>query len=232
MLWNQIVFTSVFYGLLIENKSWQLHDVKSVRVSYIMVTNGKSPVNFILGIGFSVWGGGGGGHGSHNLPPPPASIFCFFFISSRNFGFLTFLAYKICFKPRRTLNGSQETLLGSFLSSPISRAPPAPCSPGLPPPCSPPLHNYFISPCQTQFWSMSFPASTKQELLQNWHELRFLHTKYTLQHGGQYKSYYFVEKSKSYKISPLNAFPRKFRVQDNFCALRRFLASARFQLIV
>ena len=35
---------------------------------------------------------------------------------------------------------------------------------------------------------------------------------YALQHGGQYKSYYFVEKSKCYKISPLNAFPLKFRV--------------------
>ena len=28
---------------------------------------------------------------------------------------------------------------------------------------------------------------------------------YAIQHGGQYKSYYFVEKSKCYKISPLNA---------------------------
>ena len=35
---------------------------------------------------------------------------------------------------------------------------------------------------------------------------------YALQHSGQYKSYYFVEKSKCYKISPLNAFPLKFRV--------------------
>ena len=35
---------------------------------------------------------------------------------------------------------------------------------------------------------------------------------YALQHGGQYKSYYFVEKSKCHKISPLNAFPLKFRV--------------------
>ena len=36
---------------------------------------------------------------------------------------------------------------------------------------------------------------------------------YTLQHGGQYKSCYFVEKSKYHKISPLiNAFPLKFRV--------------------
>ena len=41
-----------------------------------------------------------------------------------------------------------------------------------------------------------------------------------LQHGGQYKSYYSVEKSKCHKISPLNAFPLKF------------LASARFLLIV
>ena len=33
-----------------------------------------------------------------------------------------------------------------------------------------------------------------------------------LQHGGQYNSYYFVEKSKCHKISPLNAFALKFRV--------------------
>ena len=37
-----------------------------------------------------------------------------FFIPSMNFHFLTFLAYKFCFKRRKTLNGSQETL-GSFL---------------------------------------------------------------------------------------------------------------------
>ena len=30
---------------------------------------------------------------------------------------------------------------------------------------------------------------------------------YAFQRGGQYKSYYFVEKSKCHKISPLNAFP-------------------------
>ena len=35
---------------------------------------------------------------------------------------------------------------------------------------------------------------------------------YFLQHGGQYKSYYFIEKSNCHKISPLNAFPLKFRV--------------------
>ena len=34
---------------------------------------------------------------------------------------------------------------------------------------------------------------------------------YALQHGSQYKSYYFVEKSKCHKISPLNEFPLKFR---------------------
>ena len=33
---------------------------------------------------------------------------------------------------------------------------------------------------------------------------------YALQHSGQYKSYYFVEKSKSHKMSPSN--PLKFRV--------------------
>ena len=33
-----------------------------------------------------------------------------------------------------------------------------------------------------------------------------------LKNGGQYKSYYFVEKSNCHKISPLNAFPLKFRV--------------------
>ena len=32
---------------------------------------------------------------------------------------------------------------------------------------------------------------------------------YALQHGDQYKSYYFVEKSKCHRISPLNAFPLK-----------------------
>ena len=30
--------------------------------------------------------------------------------------------------------------------------------------------------------------------------------------AAKYKSYYFVEKSKSHKASPLNAFPLKFRV--------------------
>ena len=35
---------------------------------------------------------------------------------------------------------------------------------------------------------------------------------YALQHGGQDKSCYFVEKSKYHKISPLKAFPLKFRV--------------------
>ena len=35
---------------------------------------------------------------------------------------------------------------------------------------------------------------------------------YTLQNGGQYKSYYFVGKSKCHKISPLNVFPLKLRV--------------------
>ena len=43
-----------------------------------------------------------------------------------------------------------------------------------------------------------------------------------LQHGGQYKSYYFVEKSKCHKISPLNAFPLKFQLYDNFQALLNF----------
>ena len=35
---------------------------------------------------------------------------------------------------------------------------------------------------------------------------------YAVQHGGHYKSYYSVEKSKCHKISPLNTFPLKFRV--------------------
>ena len=34
---------------------------------------------------------------------------------------------------------------------------------------------------------------------------------YALQHGGRYKSHYFVEKSKCHKMSLLNAFPLKFR---------------------
>ena len=40
-----------------------------------------------------------------------------------------------------------------------------------------------------------------------------------------YKSYYFVEKSKYHKISPLHAFPLKFLVYDNFYALRQLLDS-------
>ena len=35
---------------------------------------------------------------------------------------------------------------------------------------------------------------------------------YALQHHSQYKSYYFVEKSKCHIISPLNVFPLKLRV--------------------
>ena len=35
---------------------------------------------------------------------------------------------------------------------------------------------------------------------------------YALKHGGQNKSYYFVEKSKCHKIFPINAVPLKFRV--------------------
>ena len=35
---------------------------------------------------------------------------------------------------------------------------------------------------------------------------------YALQYGSQYKSYYFVEKSKHHKISSLNAFPLKLQV--------------------
>ena len=58
------------------------------------------------------------------------------------------------------------------------------------------------------------------------------HTTLALQHGGQYKSHYFVEKSECHKISPLNAFPLKFWMKDNFYMVCQFLASARFQLIV
>ena len=38
--------------------------------------------------------------------------------------------------------------------------------------------------------------------------------------------HYFVEKSKCHKIAPLNLFPLKFRVWDNFYVLSQFLASA------
>ena len=48
----------------------------------------------------------------------------------------------------------------------------------------------------------------------------------------QYKLYYFNKKSKCHKISPLNVFPLKFRVSDNFYVLCQFLAPARFQIIV
>ena len=46
---------------------------------------------------------------------------------------------------------------------------------------------------------------------------------YALQHGGQYKSYYFVEKSKCHKISPLNAFSLKFRGKIIFMRSVNFL---------
>ena len=46
--------------------------------------------------------------------PISQEVMLFFFIPSMNFHCLTFLAYKFCFKPRKTLNGSRETL-GSFL---------------------------------------------------------------------------------------------------------------------
>ena len=39
-----------------------------------------------------------------------------------------------------------------------------------------------------------------------------LEGKSALQHGGQYRSYYFVEKSKCRKISPLNTYPLKIWV--------------------
>ena len=55
---------------------------------------------------------------------------------------------------------------------------------------------------------------------------------HALQNGGQYKSYCFVEKSKCHKISPLDAFPLKFLVEDNVNGLCQFLALARFQLTV
>ena len=38
--------------------------------------------------------------------------------------------------------------------------------------------------------------------------------------------HYFVEKSKCHKIAPLNLFPLKFQVWDNFYVLSQFLASA------
>ena len=41
-----------------------------------------------------------------------------------------------------------------------------------------------------------------------------------------------IEKSKCHKISPLNAFPLKFRVYDNFYEFCQVLATARLQLDV
>ena len=41
-----------------------------------------------------------------------------------------------------------------------------------------------------------------------------------------------LQNQSAIKISPLNAFPLKFRVRDNFYVLCLFLASARFQIIV
>ena len=73
----------------------------------------------------------------------------------------------------------------------------------------------------------------KQKMLHNYC-VPFCNTKYlweyAIQHGSQYRSYYFVEKSKCLNISLfINAFPLKFRVQENFYVLYQFLASARFQ---
>ena len=47
--------------------------------------------------------------------PISQEVMLFFIIPCTNFRFWTFLAYKFCFKPRKTLNGSQGTFLGSFL---------------------------------------------------------------------------------------------------------------------
>ena len=172
-----VMKSNCFYICLLWFVNWkQILATAWCQICPCFVYNGnqrKSPVNFILGIGFSlVWGGGGGGgQGGPTPPPPPPPLFFFFFISSRNFRFLTFLAYKICFKPRRTLNGSQETLLGSFLFSPISRAPPAPCSPGLPPPCSPPYIITSSRPVRRNFEAWVFqrvPSRNCSRTDMNW----------------------------------------------------------------
>ena len=60
----------------------------------------------------------------------------------------------------------------------------------------------------------------------NYQTFNKIKAKSSFQHGGRYKSYYFVE------ISPLNASPLKFRVLYNFYVLCQFFALARLQLIV
>ena len=47
--------------------------------------------------------------------PISQEVMPFFFYPEHEFSFFDFLVYKILLKPRKTLNGSQETLLGSFL---------------------------------------------------------------------------------------------------------------------
>ena len=53
--------------------------------------------------------------------------------------------------------------------------------------------------------------------------------KYALQHGGQYRSYYFIENQNGSTSLFINAFPLKFQVYENFYVLYQFLVSARFQ---
>ena len=101
-----------------------------------------------------------------------------------------FLAYKILFKVSEELNGSRKLLVASCfrvdhkqlrnnkrfpfwiflplralscLSCPVSRTPPAPCSPGFPPPCPPPLTSFIENICK----SYSFPKSKGIELFCN-----------------------------------------------------------------
>ena len=103
-----------------------------------------------------------------------------------------------------------------LLPSPVPLLPPV--LPDSRPPVPPPYIITSSRPVRRNFEARVFQRVLSRNCPRtdmNWG----LHTEYTLQHGGRYKSYYFVEKSKSYKISPLNAFPLKFRVQDNFlCA--------------
>ena len=52
----------------------------------------------------------------------------------------------------------------------------------------------------------------KQKVVLFGHHVKGQEYMYAIQRGGQYKSHYFVGKSKCHKISPLTAFPLKFRV--------------------
>ena len=105
----------------------------------------------------------------------------FFLPQQQIFVFCLLSRIKFCFKSRRTLNVSQETLLGSFLwldvssnkywklaffNFSLSGTPPALCSPGLPPPVPPPPLDWWNwIKCWTFIATQSFVKPPTQTFL-------------------------------------------------------------------